>query len=110
MAELLGLVKDLAAQLSSGGEDESQGVGLPSPATGLEIRQGDVGNDGEAEGCCFAGACLCTSHQVSALEADGDGIFLDGRGLCVVAPLDVGIQSWAKVNLHGRKLVRDTSL
>lgn len=105
MAELLGLVKDLAAQLSSGGEDESQGVCLPSPATGLEIGQGDVGNDGKAEGCRFARASLCASHQISALEADGDGVFLDGCRLCVVAPLDVGIQCRAEVNLQGKRLL-----
>lgn len=54
VAELLGLIKDLAAELTGGGQDQGQGIGLPAPATGHKVGQGDVGNDGEAEGCGFA--------------------------------------------------------
>ena len=101
MAELLGLIKDLAAQLSSWRQYEGQWIGFPSSATGLEVGQGDVGNDGKAKGCCLARTCLCAGHQIPALEADGDGVLLDRGGLCVVASLDVCIQRWTQVNLRG---------
>ena len=95
VAELLGLVEDLAAELAGGGEHQGQGVGLPTPAAGHEVGQGDVRDDGEAEGRRLAGAGLRARHQVPALQADGDGVLLHWRGLCVVAPLDVGVEPWA---------------
>lgn len=49
----------------------------------------DIGNNWEAEGSSLSGAGLGASHQVSALQADRDGVPLDGRGLGVLASLHV---------------------
>ena len=49
----------------------------------------DIGNDWEAESSSLSGASLGASHQVSALQADGDGVPLDGCGLGVLASLHV---------------------
>ena len=66
----------------------------------------DVGNDGEAEGCCFSWACLGASHQVSTLQTDGDGISLDRGWLGVLALLHIGGQAWSKIDLQIQNWLR----
>ena len=60
----------------------------------------DIGNDGEAECSCLSGSSLCTSHQISALQADWNRVPLDRSWLGVLASLHICCQPWSQVNLH----------
>ena len=95
VGELTGLVVDLGGQLPGRGQDQGQGEGLARPPRRLGARPQDVGDDGEAEGRRLARPRLRARHQVPPRHADGDGVPLDGGGVGVLAPGDVGHEGGA---------------
>jgi hypothetical protein len=84
---------DLDGQLAGRGEDQRADGTLDLlwrlPA-GMQFLQ-----DGDGEGGRFAGAGLCATQQVAALDQVRDGLFLD-RGRVGVAFGLEGLSKWAR--------------
>jgi hypothetical protein len=77
-AESLKRLSDLSGKFSRGRQDESeQRLGLLEE--GLQDREGKGGS--------LSATCLGEANDVAALEGDGDGFGLDGRGTLVVEGL-----------------------
>ena len=102
VAELARLVVDLDGELTRGGEDERQRVGLARrrrllrPEEPRDHRQEERGR--------LTRSGLCARHQVAADDRDGDRILLDGRRLGVAGELDVLIQDSGQVqSLEARR-------
>lgn len=93
--ELAGLFPDLRSQLAGGGENEGGGVGLAGAThTGaLGERSGatlkELGENGEEETTSLSGTSLGTSHQVTVVTDNGDGVLLHGSRLGVLGELNV---------------------
>ena len=102
VGKFLGFFKDLRHELTGGGQDQGSGVGLAlttvAELTGSLGRGGrrtvlvGLGQDGEQETTSLSGTSLSTSHQVTAIHDDGDGVLLDRGGDGVSRKLDVGQQ------------------
>jgi hypothetical protein len=70
---------DLDGQFAGGREDErSDGLSLSFGLVAFEELE-----DGQREGCCFAGTGLGTAQEVTALQDDRNGLLLNGSGLCI---------------------------
>ena len=54
-------------------------------------------NHGDAKGCCFATACLCTAKYILALESKGDTHSLDGSRLVILFVRDVSHDVFVQV-------------
>jgi hypothetical protein len=66
---------DLGCQFTCRGEDETE-QRLRLVEKSLE--------DGKSKGSCLSTTCFGETDNVTAFESDGDGLFLDGRGVLVV--------------------------
>lgn len=102
-AYALRLLVDLQGQLARGREDQAGREVVVAVVVGERRRAGAVAkhgdDDGEEEPRRLAGACdesveskrtcLRAGHQVAALAADGEAVFLHGGGTAVVAADDI---------------------
>jgi hypothetical protein len=68
-------LSNLGCQFTSRGEDEAE-QRLRLVEKGLENRQ--------SKGSCLSTTCLSEADDISALEGDGNRLFLNGRGVLVV--------------------------
>jgi hypothetical protein len=93
--ELAGLFPDLRGQLTGRGKNQGRGVGLAGAASTGLLGEGsrstleELRENGEEETTSLSGTSLGTSHQITIVADNGDGVLLDGGRLNVLGELNV---------------------